>query len=868
MRAAWAAALLLLAVAFPAAARPTQVSVLLTLDGNRATFEHGGRQWRAAPAGAEPEAPATECEKEDEVYKAGSKKWIVAMCVSLACLLVAACAAGLTISVSGLNGLRLQIIERVAEKYEQMYDEDDELDPQEMEARADFRRQLPTVKKLLPIVCGPKNKAGVRGEGLWYWSPHGLLVSLLLANAAANEILPLYLDHLLPHWAVIIVSISLVLIFGEILPSALFSSDKMLWADRLYFLVQSLRFLTWPISLPIAKLLDRLLGHSDDEQMRKEELRALIQMHKKASGKKVANGSFAAAIILRPDTDSGDFPPAGAQPPAEEIGWAEAHRAQFPRESLTEARFARATYSDLVRWLEQVSPPGNPPVWQVDQEPQATERRGQGTDRAWVSFRTAVARDHALEHIQSTQRRLFGWIRVMADPCACEEAEARFNELDHYEVEIMTAALDLDQKMVRNEMSADLWALGHLDVLDQALVDRIFQSGYSRIPVFNVHESLVSRDAQGNLGFDVGPTLQLLAVSGPAQEAGFLAPGGWVKGGARKVVAVDSKPVRSKEEFERATQGSGPFLVRVDERDVIRGVLLVKSLALAYAVHHERHLERVADRCLFPVSIIAVQPTDNLHQVLQAFQTRKRHLALVTNKPDAFESCWKELDVDIRGEEERTPLTAPLPEPGAPSVFSGLTGPGARSPGTGRRHVHHKAVQALREADASVFGVLSLEDVIEELVGDIDDEFDARNQAKEERRRERAKNRAQSWHAFSHGLETRQRGASGNHEGESAAALRRAGMTRQGKQGRNRAHSTTTGGALREPLLSRSDGHRPPPTSTTPGVLPLAPVGGGVQGLDVRIEPATATVPRPRTEWDSRSPPTPEASRRDVRMAE
>ncbi len=46
-----------------------------------------------------------------------------------------------------------------------------------------------------------------------------------------------------------------------------------------------------------------------------------------------------------------------------------------------------------------------------------------------------------------------------------------------------------------------------------------------------------------------------------------------------------------------------------------------------------------------------------------------------------------------------------------------------------------------------MLGVLTLEDVLEELVGDIDDEFDARkqyHQAKEERRRRRYADRAAS----------------------------------------------------------------------------------------------------------------------------
>jgi metal transporter CNNM len=49
---------------------------------------------------------------------------------------------------------------------------------------------------------------------------HLLLVSLLLWNAAANEILPLYLSNLVPEFVAIILSITLVLFIGEIIPAA------------------------------------------------------------------------------------------------------------------------------------------------------------------------------------------------------------------------------------------------------------------------------------------------------------------------------------------------------------------------------------------------------------------------------------------------------------------------------------------------------------------------------------------------------------------------------------------------------------------------------------------------------------------------
>jgi metal transporter CNNM len=50
---------------------------------------------------------------------------------------------------------------------------------------------------------------------------HFLLVTLLLCNAASMEALPLFLDRLADPVTAIIVSVTAVLLFGEIIPQAL-----------------------------------------------------------------------------------------------------------------------------------------------------------------------------------------------------------------------------------------------------------------------------------------------------------------------------------------------------------------------------------------------------------------------------------------------------------------------------------------------------------------------------------------------------------------------------------------------------------------------------------------------------------------------
>ncbi|XP_070003687.1 DUF21 domain-containing protein At4g14240-like [Nicotiana sylvestris] len=50
---------------------------------------------------------------------------------------------------------------------------------------------------------------------------HQLLVTILLCNAAAMEALPIYLDKMFNQYLAIILSVTFVLAFGEVIPQAI-----------------------------------------------------------------------------------------------------------------------------------------------------------------------------------------------------------------------------------------------------------------------------------------------------------------------------------------------------------------------------------------------------------------------------------------------------------------------------------------------------------------------------------------------------------------------------------------------------------------------------------------------------------------------
>lgn len=163
---------------------------------------------------------------------------IVHVLLSLVCVTSAATAAGLTLGMLSIDPVFLEIKRRA-------------------NAGIPDSPEVHQAEVLLPMLVGHKKK-------------HQLLVSLLLLNSLANEALPLFLDELLPNKIVaIIVSVTFVLFFGEIVPSAFFTGPNQIQiAASLVPLAKAVMCILSPIAVPIARLLDVALhqeGHEEEE---------------------------------------------------------------------------------------------------------------------------------------------------------------------------------------------------------------------------------------------------------------------------------------------------------------------------------------------------------------------------------------------------------------------------------------------------------------------------------------------------------------------------------------------------------------------------------------------------------------------------
>jgi len=115
---------------------------------------------------------------------------------------------------------------------------------------------------------------------------HLLLVTLLIGNATAMEALPIFLDELVPTYIAIIMSVSFVLVFGEILPQAVCTSNPLKIGAQFSFIVKGLMFIVYPLAWPIAKFLDCILGHGGGNHFlyKKSELTTLINIHSQEQG--------------------------------------------------------------------------------------------------------------------------------------------------------------------------------------------------------------------------------------------------------------------------------------------------------------------------------------------------------------------------------------------------------------------------------------------------------------------------------------------------------------------------------------------------------------------------------------------------------
>lgn len=109
---------------------------------------------------------------------------------------------------------------------------------------------------------------------------HWLLCTLLLMNSFAMEALPVFLDRILTRLQAVIISVTLLLIFGEVIPQALCTGPNQIQiAAACAPLTRCLMLISWPITFWLGKALDIILGEQGKTRYANSDLKALVEMH-------------------------------------------------------------------------------------------------------------------------------------------------------------------------------------------------------------------------------------------------------------------------------------------------------------------------------------------------------------------------------------------------------------------------------------------------------------------------------------------------------------------------------------------------------------------------------------------------------------
>lgn len=106
-----------------------------------------------------------------------------------------------------------------------------------------------------------------------------LLCTLLLGNVAVNSATAIFLGNIATGVVAGVVSTGLIVVFGEIIPQAVFSRFALTLGSKTVWLVKLFIFILYPIAKPLAWTLDKALGEELGTIWSKKEIEEIIRYH-------------------------------------------------------------------------------------------------------------------------------------------------------------------------------------------------------------------------------------------------------------------------------------------------------------------------------------------------------------------------------------------------------------------------------------------------------------------------------------------------------------------------------------------------------------------------------------------------------------
>lgn len=106
-----------------------------------------------------------------------------------------------------------------------------------------------------------------------------LLCTLLIGNVAVNSALAIFLGSVASGLMAGLLATGLIVIFGEIVPQAIFSRFALMLGAKVVWLVKVLIFVLYPICRPLSWIIDKTLGDELPTIYSKRELMKIIEEH-------------------------------------------------------------------------------------------------------------------------------------------------------------------------------------------------------------------------------------------------------------------------------------------------------------------------------------------------------------------------------------------------------------------------------------------------------------------------------------------------------------------------------------------------------------------------------------------------------------
>lgn len=367
-------------------------------------------------------------------------------------IILAAICSGLNLGLLGIDDLRLGTIEISSGSKEEKY-----------------------AKRILPLLR----------------DRHLVLVTLLLFNALCMELLPILLEILVGHFAALLISVTGVLLFGEIVPQSLFHRYSIPISAALAPVVWIMIFMTFSISFPLARLLDLISGKPKEILFRREELRNLLNLYDERNKERKHSRESNESRTVK----------ASSQP------------------SHTKSKSAKSIYTTT----DGTETSHEHTVGLVGPIPSVVRSKHHKLHSAGFAFRSHKHKsndlDNEIEKAAPHNQRDNNHADLGNDSDAVDTGSRILSiikdpsdyELLPYEISVMKAALRTGTKHVKTKIVQldKVYALSADTKLDKKLLKELMEHGHSRVPIYSGLEkgniigllrtkSLINHDLIGN----------------------------------------------------------------------------------------------------------------------------------------------------------------------------------------------------------------------------------------------------------------------------------------------------------------------------------------------------------------------------------